>query len=103
VSSLAVNVLQTDRLYNDLVSVEFSEKQLKPRKASYHPAKSRDKLDQVPNLENFADCTKFDEIKIWPKFPPITMSFQPIELYDGRSTLTARCNLRQQTKMLLNL
>lgn len=99
-SNLAVNVPSSDRLYNDLVSVEFAENRLKSRSTSARPVRTREKADIEPLLSDFVSTRK-EQNRLWPKFPPIIMSFTPIELYNPRSVTSARRNVLEKTKDLL--
>lgn len=99
-SNLAVNVPSSDRLYNDLVSVEFAENRLKSRSTSARPVRTREKADFEPLLSDFVS-TRQEQNRLRPKFPPIIMSFRPIELYNPRSVTSARRNVLEKTEELL--
>lgn len=96
---MAVNIPSSDCLYNDLVSVEFAENRLKSRNPSARPVKTREKSDMVPLLSDFVNSKK-DQVRLWPKFPSIIMSFKPIELYNPKSVTSARRNVLERTENL---
>jgi hypothetical protein len=97
---MAVNVPSSDYLFNDLISVEVAENRIRQKKTSTRSVKTKEKTDPVPQLSDFISARK-QLVKIWPQFPPINMSFKPIELYDPRSVTLARRNAIDKTKKLL--
>ncbi|XP_059474959.1 uncharacterized protein LOC132196388 [Neocloeon triangulifer] len=100
VAAVALNVPSSERQFSNLVSVDFPESQVIRRPRSGF-VKSREKVDSSPCLDHYL-TERPANTKVWPKFSPISISFQPIDLYDGRSVLKAKHLLQEKSKLLLS-